>query len=198
MGKLVVVDECLVPRRLTWLHYEGPDPVGFLRNLKMNLRFIFEVSTTRCMQKKLLWDYSGDPIRFYDEWHIKKELGRFTNMWIKLRLIGHVSKGKQDGNFSMEVYGEIRNIFEPSNWFTKYIWIIYNHLFYNSVRERYIKMCRDYIQQFLNWCKEKYNLKTVTTPEGRLEMVDEEMNEIETEEANETGMEKEGEKEQTK
>ena len=175
MGKLVFTDECLAPRRLGWLHYKGPDPVGFMKDFKKTFRFIFDISTTRCMQKKLLWDYTGDPIRFYNEWWLKKDLSRFSEMWVSIRIIGFVSKSKQDGNFSMELFGEIRNKFSPSNWFTKYIWLIYNYMFYNALREKYVLMCRDYIRKYMNWCKEKYNLKTVTTPEADVEAFEEEM-----------------------
>jgi len=169
MGKFVITDECLVPRRLTWIYYKGPNPVGFLSNLRANLRFLFEVSSTRCLEKKLLWDYTGDPIRFYNEWAVKKEFSRFTNMWVTLRALGYVSKGKKDGNFSLEIYGEVKHTFEPNNWFLKYIWVLYNYMFYGKLRERYTVMCRDYIEGFMNWCKEKYGMKTVTTPEAAME-----------------------------
>ena len=175
MGKLAFNDECLGPRRLGWLHYKGPDPIGFMRDFKKTLRFIFDISTTRCMQRKLLWDYTGDPIRFYNEWWLRKELSRFSEMWVSIRALGYVSKGKQDGNFSLELFGEIRNSFSPSNWFTKYIWIIYNYLFYNSLREKYILMCREYIRRYMTWCKEKYNLKTVGTPDADARAFEEEM-----------------------
>jgi hypothetical protein len=174
MGKLVFMDECLVPRRLSWLNYAGPDPIGFLKDFKTTLRFIFEVSTTRCRERKLLWDYTGDPIHFYDEWMIKKELSRFSDMWVSIRVRGYVNKAKKDGNFTMELYGEVQNKFSPSNWFTKYVWLIYNYMFYNKIRERYVQMCRDYINKYLNWCKEKHNLKTVTTPEAEIEEFEEE------------------------
>ena len=119
MGKLSINEECLIPRRLAYINYVGPDPVGLLKDFKTNLRFIFDVSTTRCLENKLLWDYTGDPIRYYSEWWVRKELSRFSQMWVSIRIIGHVSKSKPDGNFSMELYGEIRHEFEPSDWFTK-------------------------------------------------------------------------------
>ena len=174
MGKLVITDECLIPRRLAWINYKGPEPIEFLKNFRKNLRFLFDVSSTRCMEKKLLWDYTGDPIRFYDEWYIKKELSRFSNMIVTLRALGYVSKGKKDGDFSLEIYGEIKNTFDPSNWFTKYVWIFYNYMFYAKMRESYSNICRDYINNFINWCKEKYGMKTVTTPEASLEELAEE------------------------
>jgi hypothetical protein len=175
MGKLLFIDECLVPRRLSFLHYRGPDPLGFMKDFKKTLRFIFEVSTTRCREKKLLWDYTGDPIRFYDEWWVHKELSRFSEMKVSIRIIGYVSKGKKDGNFSLEMYGEIKNTFSPSNWFTKYVWLIYNYIFYNKLRERYTHMCRDYINNYMSWCKENYNLKTVITPEAEMEEFEDDM-----------------------
>ncbi len=169
MGKLVIVDECLVPRRYVWIYYKGEDPIGFLKNFKETLRFQFDVSTTRCYERKLLWDYTGDPIRFYNEWKTRKELSRFSTMWTDLRALGFVSKGKKDGNFSLEIYGEVKHEFEPSNWFTKYIWVLYNYLFYNKLRERYVIICRDYLEKFMNSCKENYNMKTVTTPEAAID-----------------------------
>lgn len=178
MGKLVIVDECLVPKRLTWLKYKGPDPVGFLKDFKKTLRFIFEVSTTRCRELKLLWDYTGDPIRYYSEWQIVKELSRFSTMTVTIRVIGHVLKTKNEGDFSMELYGMSRHTFEPSNWFTKYTWLLYNYVFYNKMREKYTLMCRDYINNYLNWCKEKYNMTTVTTPEATLESFESEMEKV--------------------
>lgn len=169
MGKIVITDECLVPRRHVWINYKGPDPIGFLKGLRTNLRFLFDVSSTRCMEKKLLWDYTGDPIRFYDEWKVRKEFSRFSTMWITLRALGYVSKGKKDGDFSLEFYGEIKTVFDSVNWLTKYVWIMYNYMFYNKMREKYTDMCREYINNFMNWCKEKYGMKTVTTTESTLE-----------------------------
>jgi hypothetical protein len=169
MGKLVIVDECLVPRRQAWMYYKGEDPIGFLKDFRTTLRFNFDVSTTRCWERKLLWDYTGDPIRFYNEWKTKKELSRFSTMWTDLRALGYVSKGKKDGDFSLELYGEVKHEFSPSNWFTKYIWVLYNYMFYNKIREMHIRMCRDYLEKFMNWCKENYNMRTVTTPEATIE-----------------------------
>jgi len=167
-SKLVIVDECLVPRRLTYLNYKGPDPMAFLKDYGTALRFIFDVSTTRVRQKKLLWDYTGDPIRFYIEHVINKEFSRFSTMIVSIRTIGHIYKTKNEGDFSTEMYGHIENTFDPSNWFTKYVWLFYNYIFYKKVREGYIQMCRNYIQAYLNWAKEKYNLKTVTTAEAEV------------------------------
>lgn len=169
MGKLVIVDECLVPRRYVWIYYKGEDPIGFLKNFRQTLRFQFDVSSTRCYERKLLWDYTGDPIRFYNEWKTRKELSRFSTMWTDLRALGFVSKGKKDGDFSLEIYGEVKHEFSPSNWFTKYIWVLYNYMFYNKLRERYVTMCRDYLERFMEWCKENYGMKTVTTPEATIE-----------------------------
>jgi hypothetical protein len=174
MGKLVIVDECLIPRRIAWLYYKGPNPTDFLKNFRTTLRFQLDVSTTRSFERKFLWDYTADPIRFYDEWETRKELSRFTEMWISIRALGFVSKAKKDGDFSLELYGEVRHKFEPSNWFMKYIWLLYNYLFYAKLRDNYTRMCRDYINGFMNWCKEKYGMKTVTTPEATLEQVLEE------------------------
>ncbi len=175
MGKLIIIDECLVPRRLSWLHYKGPDPIGFMKDFKKTLRFIFEVSTTRCREKKLLWDYTGDPIRFYNEWWLMKELSRFSQMWVSFRILGYVSKGKKDGNFSLEMYGDVRHTFEPSNWFTKYVWLFYNYMFYSKLRNKYSEMCRDYINNYMNWVKEHYNLKTVKTAEDDRDLFKEDM-----------------------
>jgi len=175
MAEFVIVDECLVPRRLTWMDYKGPDPLGFLKDFRKNLRFVFEVSTTRCEEKKLMWDYTGDPIHFYTEWLIRKELSSFTNMRVTIRIRGHVSKAKKDGDFTMEVYGEVENKFKPNNWFMKYVWIMYNKMFYGEMRKKYAHMCRDYINSYLNWCKEKHNMKAVTTPDHMKEEFEEEV-----------------------
>jgi hypothetical protein len=127
------------------------------------------------MERKLLWDYTGDPIRYYNEWIVRKEFSRFTDMIVNLRVIGHVYKTKNEGDFSMEIYGRLENTFDPSNWFTKYIWLIYNYTFYNKLREKYTLMCRDYISSFLNWAKEKYGLRTAITAEAETKMFEEEM-----------------------
>ena len=174
MGKLVIVDECLIPKRLAFIYYKGPNSMEFLKGIRGTLRFQFDVSTTRCYERKLLWDYTGDPIRYYNEWMLRKEVSRFSTIWFTLRALGYVSKSKQDGDFSLELYGEVKHEFEPSNWFTKYIWLLYNYIFYNKLRENYTILCRDYINNFLNWCKEKYGMKTVSTPEATLEEVLEE------------------------
>ncbi|MCD6496525.1 MAG: hypothetical protein J7K54_04610 [Candidatus Aenigmarchaeota archaeon] len=169
MGKLVITDECLIPRRQTWIYYKGPNSIAFLKDFRKTLRFMFDVSSTRCYERKLLWDYTGDPIRFYNEWHVRKEFSRFSTMWVKLRALGYVSKADKSGDFSLEIYGEVKHEFGPTNWLTKYIWIFYNYMFYNKLRERYTAMCRDYIENFTNWAKENYGMRTVTTPEAKID-----------------------------
>jgi hypothetical protein len=169
MGKFVIVDECLIPRRLAWLYYEGPDSFAFLKGFRATLRFQFDVSSTRIHERKLLWDYTGDPIRCYSEWFIRKEVSRFSEINWTLRFLGYAAKATKDGNFSLEVYGEVKHKFEPSNWLLKYVWLLYNYLFYNKIRDSYMILCRDYLNNFLNWGKEKYGMKTVDTAEASLE-----------------------------
>ena len=67
------------------------------------------------------------------------------------------------------------NSFEPSNWFTKYVWLFYNYIFYNKLRNKYAETCRDYINNYMNWVKENYNLKTVKTAEDKRDFFREEM-----------------------
>jgi hypothetical protein len=171
MGKLVIVDECLVPRRLAWLYYVGPDSFAMLRGFRSTLRFQFDVSSTRIYERKILWDYTGDPIRCYSEWMVKKPVSRFSDMFWTIRFLGYCAKATKEGNFSLELYGEVKHTFEPSNWFLKYVWLLYGYLFYNQIRESYTKICRDYLNGFMNWTKEKYGLKTVDAPESSLEQM---------------------------
>ncbi|MFH0956941.1 MAG: hypothetical protein V1813_03690 [Candidatus Aenigmatarchaeota archaeon] len=169
MGKLVIVDECLIPRRFGWLYYEGPDSFSFLKGFRGTLRFQFDVSSTRIHERKLLWDYTGDPIRCYSEWFIRKEVSRFSEINWTLRFLGYSAKATREGNFSLELYGEVKHTFDPSNWLMKYVWLFYNYLFYNKIRDSYTVLCRDYLNNFLNWAKEKYGMRTVDTPEASLE-----------------------------
>lgn len=168
MGKLVIIDECITPRKFMYLYYEGPDPVAYLKHMMDVCRFHFEVSTTKVWHDRFMWDYTSDPIHFYDIWTVHKDLSRFTTMHVHIRTMGYKSKTKNEGNFTMELNGWLEHKFEPSNWLLKYTWILYSHLFYNKWRRQHIAICRDLIERFAELMKERYNLKSakgLKTPE---------------------------------
>jgi hypothetical protein len=162
MGKFRFEDECLGSRRSRWIDYSGPDPLAWTREGTGILRSIFEVDTTGTGEPRWMWDWTGDPIQMYCNRIAahKKTTGRFSKIVVGIKMVGFKSKSKNEGTFKMEIEPTVQHEFE-GNKFVMFMWWIYWHLFYKTVRLSMIERCRAMVDRFTAVIKEIYNMGSI-------------------------------------
>jgi hypothetical protein len=159
MGKFQIDDDCFAPRRSRWINYSGPDPLAWTREATSILRSIWEVTTTSTGEPRWMWDWTGDPIQMY--YHRmavhKKTTGRFAKIILSVRMVGFKAKAKNEGTFRLEVEPTVRHEFE-GNRFVMFMWWVYWHLFYNTVRQSMLERCRQMAERFISVIKDIYSM----------------------------------------
>jgi hypothetical protein len=159
MGKIEIWEDCLVPERWFELSYTGPDPWGVVRKIENSLENFFQISAAGHGNYMLKWDDSGDPINFLSRWWVNKS---FSN-WSKFRLFiivqGYVKKADKTGGFTMRFKASLQTQFKGWWIFTKPLWKIYSHLFYNRARMNFIERCQELALGFRDLVKKEYDMK---------------------------------------
>ena len=167
MAKLEITDQCLSPEPVLTMNYSGPDPWGVAKKIAGTIKPYFHVSSSGTNQTLINWDISGDPIKFYSIWWVKKSLSRFSFMKVNIRVQGTKSRTTNKGQFRLELDGILQTDFTGINPFLKTVWFIYSYLFYDRARQGFIEICRNFILGFRNEIKDHFNLKTTTIPHAR-------------------------------
>ncbi len=167
MGKITIMDECLVPDRWVRIRYSGPDPWGVAEFITNNIRKFFHVSASGTNNSRINWDITGDPITFYSVWWVKKSFSRFTYMRVLMKLIGSKGKKKNVGEFALRMRGQLFTEFKGWGIFLKPVWLMYSYLFYNRARRAFIERCRNYVLNFRNEIKKHFNIEATEIPTAR-------------------------------
>ncbi len=165
-GKIEIVDDCLAPERHIWLRYSGPNPWGVAGKISELIRPFFHVSASGTNNTRINWDVVGDSIGFYSEWWVKRKLGLFSEMKVDIRVVGRQHKTTKQGEFTLRLRGEVKTEFKTWSFWLRPAWEIYNYLFYNRVRMRFVEQCRQFVQRFRDEIKEHYNMQITTMPVG--------------------------------
>ena len=162
MGKFQVDDDCFAPRRARWINYSGHDPLAWTREATAILRSTWEVTTTGTGEPRWMWDWTGDPIQmYYNRIAIhERTSGRFTKILLSVKMVGFKAKAKNEGTFRMEVEPTVRHAFE-GNRFVMFMWWIYWHLFYNTVRQSMVERCKMMAEKFIAVIKEMYGTGSI-------------------------------------
>ena len=162
MRKFQVDDDCFAPRRNRWINYSGPDPLAWTREATAILRSTCEVTTTGTGEPRWMWDWTGDPIQmYYNRMAIHdRTTGRFSKIIFAVKMVGFKAKAKNEGTFRMEIEPTVRHIF-TGNKFVMFLWWIYWHLFYNSVRQSMVERCKQMSEKFIAVIKEMYSLGSI-------------------------------------
>jgi hypothetical protein len=165
-GKIEIVDECLAPESFIWLKYTGPSPWSVVGRISDLIRPFFHVSASGTNNTRINWDIVGDSIGFYSEWWVKKKLSAYSNMWVDIRVIGNQHKVTKQGEFILRLKGDIKTEFKTWTFLLRPFFSIYNYIFYNRVRMRYVEQCRQMVQRFRDEVKEHFNLQITEMPAG--------------------------------
>ena len=154
-----IVDDCFAPRRTRFIEYNGPDPLMWARAADKVLRSIWETSSTGVYEPRWMWDWSGDPIQLY-YWKMakhKRTTGRWSEIWVSIKMVGFKFKSKNMGSFKMEIEPMVRHKFR-GNKIEAFLWWLYWHIFYNKYRQQLIERCRDMTERLIGAIKEMYSL----------------------------------------
>jgi hypothetical protein len=162
MGKFMAEDDCFAPRRQRWIDYSGPDPLAWTREAARILQSVWEVTTTGTGEPRWMWDWTGDPIQmYYNKIAVhSRTTGRFSKIIIGIKMVGFKSKAKNEGTFKMEIEPVVRHEFS-GNRFVMFMWWVYWHVFYNTVRQSMIERCKSMAEKFIAVIKEIYSTGSI-------------------------------------
>jgi hypothetical protein len=162
MGKFTIEDDCFAPRRIRWIDYSGPDPLAWTREASIILRSLWECSTTALGEPRWMWDWTGDPIQmYYNRIAVhQRTTGRFSKIILGIKMVGFKSKAKNDGTFKMELESVVRHEFS-GNKFVMFMWWIYWHVFFNTIRQSMVERCKAMTERFIAVIKEIYNMGSI-------------------------------------
>ncbi|RLJ10191.1 MAG: hypothetical protein DRP15_00845 [Candidatus Aenigmatarchaeota archaeon] len=164
MAKISIVEDCLAPDKFIYLSYKGPDPWGVAKRISERIRPFFHVSASGTNNSRINWDVTGENISFFSTWWVKKDVSRFSTMRFYLKVIGSFSKATNEGEFTLQLDGNLETKFSGWGPVLKPMWLIYSYLFYNRVRRQALEKCRNILLAFRNELKEYFNLQITEVP----------------------------------
>ncbi len=164
MAKIVVMDECLVPEKYTYVRYTGPRPWDVAEKITDLIRPFFHVSASGTNNWRLNWDMTGDVRTFYTLWWVKKKFSKFTDMKVALKLQGEQQKDTKMGKFSLQLSATLETKFKGWGPLLRPVWYFYSYLFYNRVRRQYLKRCQSMVYNFKNEIKKHFGLEETEVP----------------------------------
>ena len=160
---LVMTDDCLTPGRSINLLYKGANPSGIASKLTGSFQTFFRVSSAGWGEPRFEWDKSGEPVSFFMKWWVKRSMSAASSMRLNITLQGDENSQTKMGKFTLEITPVIENKV-PESWLARSIFWIYQYLFYNKVRQDYIKKCRQVSNAYREHLKNELGL---VTSEGR-------------------------------
>jgi len=164
-GTVVIRDDCLPIGGSMYLLYKGPNPFSIASKLTGSFQPFFRISSAGWGEPDFRWDTSGEPITFFIKWWVKKGLSAYSTMRFNVIVQGDENSQTKQGRFTLEITPSVEHKF-PENWFSKGIFWIYHYLFYNKVRQDYIKRCREITGAYRELLKGEFGL--LQSEEGKV------------------------------
>ncbi len=140
-SKLLIEDDLLRPKPVIKLHYSGPRPTRFYKEIPALIHAIFKTHTGQLQEKKLIWT-RGDPEKFSVEWTLEKDMDKYTYYDVDVRMDGSESKGV--GTVSIAFEGLLRTEYpQDTVWerslFYEILRMIWHNTFYDVKRDSMIR-----------------------------------------------------------
>ncbi len=164
MGKLTITDECMGPDKYLKMKYTGPDPWGMAKKIGSSIRPFFHVSSSGTNNYLIKWDDVGESIDFYSQWWVKRDMSRYSKMYVDIKIQGSKNKKTNTGDFSLNMWAQVRTDVEGMSVFLKPFWVLYSYLFYNKLRRKFIEVCNNRVLNFAQELKKHFNLETTEIP----------------------------------
>lgn len=164
MGKITMQDDCFTPEKYVYLRYSGKAPWTIAHKIAGLIKPHFHISSSGSSNTRINWDVSSDPIAFYSIWWAKKPYSRWTKMMVHMKLQGTKSKTTNEGEFTLQLNGDLVTVFGGWSVFLKPVWLFYSYVFYNRARRKYLESCRNSILDFRNELKKHFDIKATNIP----------------------------------
>ncbi len=157
MPSISIVDDLLYPRDKIEIKFSGENVASICNLIRPILERVLQVEAKDTYERILKWDSTSNPRSFYNEWTTNKEEDKWTVYSFKIIIKGNQDINTKKGNVSIEIYSWLRTSYEYSNFIQRFLWILYNRIFYYKRRREYIErgkwltfQLRDEIMKALN------------------------------------------------
>ena len=154
--KLLLQDDLLKPRPVFRIHYTGPKPTRFYKELPEILASVFRVKVGQIQEKHIQWSKT-DPQKFRILWEMDKDLDKFSYYMVELELTGTESKGY--GSIAVRLKDGVLRTEYPQDtvWerslLYEFLRILWHRTFYTQKREQWIREGRRMLATFVDEVK---------------------------------------------
>jgi hypothetical protein len=172
--KIIEDVDCFMPRRVITLEYSGPNIKQIVSAASRILRAGMYISGTRTFLDDYYVDVTdSNKIIFHIYWHGIRDFDSFTKMWGWIRLKHGVIHPDGTGSVVVEFFAKLRTQWDKDTLFKRspfYNLLIklYNYVYYNERRRKYMGQCTEFEQDMVRRAKELLKLtETYKYPLGR-------------------------------
>jgi hypothetical protein len=157
MPSISIVDDLLYPRDKIEIKFSGENVASICNLIRPILESVLQVEAKDTYERLLKWDSTSNPRSFYNEWTTNKEEDKWTVYSFKIIIKGSQDINTRKGNVTIEIYSWLKTSYEYSNFIQRFLWILYNRVFYYKRRREYMErgkwltfQLRDEIMKALN------------------------------------------------
>ena len=153
--KLMIHDDLLRPSPSITIHFTGPDPDRFYKEIPNLMRAIFRAGEHSIQEKRFKW-IKGDPEKFDIKWELDKDLDKFSYYFVEVSLRGHNSRG--NGSADIVVDGALRTEYPQDTMWQKSILyemlrVAWHNIYYHSKRDHQLTEGRRLMALFVDKLK---------------------------------------------
>jgi len=156
--------DCFAPRRVITIEYSGPNIREVARRAPRILREGMMITGTRTYIDDYYVDVT-DPnnIVFHIFWHGTRDMDGRTEMFGWIRLKHGVIHPDGTGSVRIEFYAKLitkweRDSILQRNPIYSLLMKIYNYIYYDEQRRKYVDQCKEYEQEMIRRMKETLKL----------------------------------------
>jgi hypothetical protein len=153
--KLMIHDDLLKPIPKIRIHYKGPNPEKFYKEIYKLVQVTFRVPDHSIQEKEFHWT-EGDPRKFKVTWEVNKDLDKFSYYWIQITLSGESSKGY--GKAEIVIEGALRTEYPQDTFWQRSLLyevlrMFWHSTFYAPARDRYLREGRMMLASLIDHLK---------------------------------------------
>lgn len=158
MPKIVIESNVLVPEYKKTLDYYGPHPSRILKELPELLQTIYKIKNKDVFEDDFRWDVSGDPISFYMEMRAQDAKDSKSKIWVGFRISGEQSAKDMVGKLKILMQSNLRTEIEYNNSTDRMLHWMYNRIFYEQQRLRYLEESRVRLERLADEIRSLFNI----------------------------------------
>jgi hypothetical protein len=165
--------DCFMPRRVISIEYSGPNIKQVVSAASRILRAGMLITGTRTYIDDYYVDVTdSNNIRFHIYWHGIRDFDARTKMWGWIRLKHGLVRPDGTGSVVVEFFAKLRTEWDKDSLlkrspFYNLLIKIYNYVYYDERRRRYMQQCTEFEQEMIRRTKELLKLyETTKYPSG--------------------------------